>query len=297
MESKDVVQILLRTFFDNMELKSYTIHDKSGLSTVTLRFCNTKENVDSTPVTYIKKKTYHQNRDKARSDNHRRSSRTRKKTQLFDASNVEKMRDDNVAFSTPTIISPESVVDPDSASVLNPWANSFCMGSSPELPCVKPAFEESSTSTSDHDINQVDSQQRDVCFMSNDHISPPSDCRAPPNLPCDFSILKIEDIQNCYELFVRPDDESEGFELFEKRFDLPIPECIDTETFRTHMAKVKWLWPVIRCDTCKKNVLECMVADGTRMKYCPCLRFLSYFCEKCSTKEQCFCGQNYDFIT
>ena len=288
MDSKDVVKQLLETFFEHMELKSYTIHDKLGLSTVTLRFGNTKENSPSTPVTFIQKKKYHQDRDKARSEQYRRSNRIRKKTQLFDANiNVEQMRDEcDTMLSTPAPISPDMVEVTNSASSsssLDPQAIPFCMGSSPELPCVKPV----NTSV----------------LISQDSSNSVVNHRMPPVLPCEFTNFKIEDIPNYYEFFVTPEDMGET-ELFEKRFDLFIPQCLDSDKFKKHMGSVKWLWPAIKCLNCRKGILDLMKDGGTRMRFNPqCVNYVAYLCEIClpDEPEGVPCGSGhpgtYEFIT
>ena len=86
MGDKALVLQLLDTFFSSLDLKSYSIHNKSGLTSFTLRFNGRDPDSQSDTGTFIRKSKYHAERDKARSEAHKLSAkRERKQTQFYDA--------------------------------------------------------------------------------------------------------------------------------------------------------------------------------------------------------------------
>ena len=116
---------------------------------------------------------------------------------------------------------------------------------------------------------------------------------------CDFNFFRLDDIPGYYEFFVSPDDEDGQVELFEKRFDLKIPQCLDTVTFRRHMASVKWLWPAIKCQNCRVGILD-LKAGGTRMMHSTCESCVKYLCGRCDDDPDgpcCRHGTTREFIT
>ena len=111
MDSNNTLKQLLDTLFQNKNLKSYTIHDKSGLTNVTLRFgdCDNISNSVSERVTYKKKSSKQMKRDSLRQERfHGRF--TQSQVELQSAISVEGARLDleENPFSE-TGLSPEAV--------------------------------------------------------------------------------------------------------------------------------------------------------------------------------------------
>ena len=131
MADKALVLQLLDTYFSSLDLKSYSIHNKSGLTSFTLRFNGRDPDSQPDTGTFIRKSKYHVERDKARSDAHKLTTkRDRKQTQFYDAQ-TEKLRCDSETslHSTPGM-SPSYVATPS----LSPDTPTFHMSATPPIP-------------------------------------------------------------------------------------------------------------------------------------------------------------------
>ena len=154
MAERTLVQQLLDTIFENSDLKSYSIHDKSGLTTFTLRFRSSDHNSSGETGTFIRKSSYHSNRDKARSEAHKSSypKRNRKQTQFYESQTEQARCEEPNLYSVPDL-SPCYVA---ASSDLSPLAPPFCMNATPPIPgyCLqretsKPVAHDPTSSSSD----------------------------------------------------------------------------------------------------------------------------------------------------
>ena len=154
MERKNVVKRLLESMFENNDLISATVNVKSGLSIVNLRFDNAAIlDLNSEPITYVKKSRYHAVRDKERSELHRQSKRERKQTKFYDAATENPRFSDheNSVVSVTGLSSPSSVY----------MDASFGRHDTPPL-CVA----ESPESTAHHDATQGNAAACSVSLFS-----------------------------------------------------------------------------------------------------------------------------------
>ena len=106
MDGYIVLKQLLDTLCNNKDLKSYTIHENSGLTVCTIRFGDSSTASNSAPerVTFRRKSRYQTQRDKARHDRYIRPL-TRSQT-ASQGQSIENVRSEDSFLSVPGPMSP-----------------------------------------------------------------------------------------------------------------------------------------------------------------------------------------------
>ena len=252
MDNKNVVKRLLDSMFESNELISATVNVKSGLSIFNIRFDNAILDPNSEPITYVKKSKYHVARDKERSDLHRQSKRDRKQTQFFDSSKeLPRSNNRKHSFVSAPGLSPISVhEEPRSDRHDSPLISS-------ESPNENKAEMRADSLSSDGILDRIEQVESLVRSLHKSWESPPA---------------------------IIPEEKSTHEEL-----PVNLPECLDTQIFRTHLANVDKEWSSIACHACDVSAYDYTELRECHMQYCPaCHR---YACEDCCYSEY---DQNLD---
>ena len=267
MGDKALVLQLLDTFFSSLDLKSYSIHNKSGLTSFTLRFNGRDPDSQSDTGTFIRKSKYHAERDKARSEAHKLSAkRERKQTQFYDAE-TEKLRCDSETslHSTPGM-SPSYVA----TSSLSPDTPTFCMSATPPIP-EKVQKEPSPVSnqqpvlsSSDYDITSQGNN-----FISDNHVDSLSEVDSMAEI-IDMALERVR-LKACGDVNTSREIE-ETVTSDKSKYD-------DMQSGHEDVTYLVPEWD--DCDNCNKNIRAeseiFICSKGCQLQ----------FCAKCASLENC----------
>ena len=306
MERYDILKQVLDMLFQNKDLKSYTIHDNTGMTVCTLRFGDSDTNRDAAPErrTFKKKSKYQMERDRLRQERYTRP-RTRSQVPVHQQpeSDAENARsDDSYRLLGATGLSPEYVQVPSVHDIYSPVITSPCMAeSSSQLSYEQhaaPSPAETSLSTGEsraHASSPVEAPCDDL-FRAVVEL--------PGVLDTVDSIISDAETDESIPSQLEPDAEERLLELcpgLKPDYD----RKINRELFIEHLAhrSSELSWRDIRCGNITGRNRSCFVSfDHTLIQRCPFrLRFCgsckTYLCTYCCENVTHCCGEVLGFIT